>query len=256
MGSFSGKHWIITGGGSGMGLASARLLHSLGATVALWDMNPSVADRAAELEGTSSVVDVTQPDAVASALSATLAAFGKIDGVLHAAGIMKTGLVETLDAASQARMITINLGGSAVVAHAVIPALKPTRGSLVLFGSVAAFYGTPEFAAYAASKAGVLSFAQALRIELEDAGVHVGVFCPHFVKTPMIGGDNKDASFINQKSIFVTQHEPEAMAKAIVHGIAARQFLIVPSWRERLIYAMSRYAEFTGHLLMKQNWKA
>jgi len=256
MGSFSGKHWIITGAGSGMGLASARLLHSLGATVALWDMNPSVNDRAAELDGVGCVVNVTEPESVAAALSATLAAFGKIDGVLHAAGIMKTGLVETLDGASQAQVIAVNLGGSAIVAQALIPHLKATRGSLVLFGSVAAFHGTPEFAAYAASKAGVLSFGQALRIELEDAGVHVGVFCPHFVKTPMIGGENKDASFINQKSIFVTQHEPDAMAKAIVHGIAARRFLIVPSWRERLIYAVSRYAEFTGHRLMKQNWQS
>lgn len=255
MAAFSGKHWVVTGAGSGMGLASARLLQTLGATVALWDMNPTVKDCAAEVCGLGVIADVTCPESVAEAFRETEAAFGSIDGVLHAAGIMKTGLIETIDAASQAKIINVNLGGTAIMAHYAIPYLEQTRGSLVLFGSVAAFYGTPEFAAYAASKAGVLSFAQALRIEVEDAGVHIGVFCPHFVKTPMIGGENKDASFINQKSIFVTTHEPDAMARAIIHGIAARRFLIVPSWRERLIYAMSRYLEFTGHRLMKQNWQ-
>lgn len=255
MGSFSGQHWIVTGAGSGMGLACARLLQQLGATVALWDMSPSVKECAADVCGLGVVVDVTVPDSVAAAAAETLAAFGKVDGVLHAAGIMKTGLIEALDGGAQSRMITVNLGGTAIIAHALIPHLKRTRGSFVMFGSVAAFYGTPEFAAYAASKAGVLSFAQALRIEVEDAGVHVGVFCPHFVKTPMIGGDNKDASFINKKSIFVTQHQPEDMAKAIIHGIASRRFLIVPSWRERLIFALSRYGEFIGHRMMKQNWQ-
>ncbi|MFO0842650.1 MAG: SDR family oxidoreductase [Gemmataceae bacterium] len=256
MSVFAGKHWVVTGGGSGMGLASARLLHGLGAAVALWDLSPAVKERAAEVGGLGVVADVTVPESVEAATRETLSAFGKLDGVLHAAGVMKTGLVEALDGGAQARVIQVNLAGTAVVAHAVVPHLKRTRGSLVLFGSVSAFHGTPEFAAYAASKAGVLSFAQALRVELEGAGVHVGVFCPHFVETPMIAGENRGARFVNRRSVFVTRHEPDAMARAVVRGIEARRFLIVPTWRERLIYAISRYGAFLAHGLMKRSWRA
>ncbi|MBE2268008.1 MAG: SDR family oxidoreductase [Anaerolinea sp.] len=256
MGSFSGKHWIVTGGGSGMGLATATLLTKLGAQVALWDVNDACLGCAEAMGALGVVVDVTQPESVAAALAQTIAAFGKIDGVLNAAGIMRTGLLEAIDPAIQKRIVEINLGGSVIVAHAVIPYLKQTRGSLIFFGSVAAFYGTPEFATYAATKAGVLSLAQALRVELDAAGVHVGIFNPHFVNTPMMTDNhNSEATLARSKSIFVTQHEPDDMAKAIVHGVAARRFMIVPSWRERLIYALSRYAEFGGHMLMKMNWK-
>lgn len=255
MASFTGKDWVITGGGSGMGNATARLLLSLGARVALWDVSQNCPERAAEIGAIGMCVDVTQPDSVAAALDATLQAFGKIDGVLNAAGIMVTGLLDSIDVRQQKKMVEVNLGGSVIVAHAVIPHLRKTRGSLVLFGSVSAFYGTPEFATYAATKAGVLSLGQALRVELEDDGVHVGVFNPHFVQTPMLAGENSEASFVKSRSVFVTTHQPDAMARAIVHGIASRRFMIVPSWRERLIYALSRYAEFTGHRLMKSNWK-
>ena len=256
MSAFAGKNWIITGGASGMGLETARLLKQLGARLAIWDVNETAVNAcAAELDALPLVVDVRQPEAVAGAMAQTIAAFGKLDGVLNSAGIMRTGLLHQLDPNEQKLVIDVNVTGSVLVAHDAIPHLQVTRGSLVFMGSVAAFYGTPEFATYAATKAAILSLGQALRIELEGYGIHVGVVNPHFVSSPMLDEKNRQARFVQSRSIFVTVYKPEQVARTIVNGFAARRFMIVPSWRERLVYALSRYGEFTGHALMKSTWQ-
>jgi NAD(P)-dependent dehydrogenase (short-subunit alcohol dehydrogenase family) len=251
-----GKNFLITGGASGIGLATARLLQQLGAQVVVWDANPSTLEKCAdELDIPTICVDVTEPDLVAEAMQQTVAQLGSLYGVLNSAGIMRTGLLEALDPRQQKLTIDVNVTGSVLTAHAAIPHLKQTRGSLVFMGSVAAFYGTPEFATYAATKAAVLSLAQALRIELQDHGIHVGVVNPHFVNTPMMDEKNRETRFAQSHSIFVTTHTPEGMARTIVQGIAARKFNIVPSWREQLIYWLSRYADFNSHRLMRMTWK-
>ena len=256
MTAFAGQNWIITGGASGMGLETGRLLKHLGARLAIWDVNEAAVNTyAAELDALPLVVDVREPEAVAEAMTRTVDAFGKVDGVLNSAGIMRTGLLHQLDANEQKLVVDVNVSGSVIVAHYAIPHLQTTRGSLVFMGSVAAFYGTPEFATYAATKAAILSLGQALQIELEGYGIHVGVVNPHFVSSPMLDEKNRQTRFVQSRSIFVTVYKPEQVAQTIVKGIAARRFMIMPTWRERLVYALSRYGEFCGHALMKATWQ-
>ncbi len=253
---FTDKRFLITGAASGIGLACARLLKSGGARLMLWDQNAEMlAKAAAELNASSARVDVTSADEVQAALEHTLRQFGQLDGVIHSAGVLRTGAFEAIDPAAHRRIVDINLFGTIHVAHALLPHLRQTRGSLVLLGSTSAFYGTPEFASYAATKAAVLNLAQGLRIELADSGVHVGIVNPLLVNSPMLNAQNRqNARLVHSKSPLVTLREPPEIAAAILRGIQKRQFMIHAGYRERLIYWISRYAAWAGHSIMQRSW--
>jgi 3-dehydrosphinganine reductase len=241
----SDKNFIITGAASGMGLAIARLLRQRGAQVVLWDRDAAALQViATELASSSSVVDVTQVDQITQALQAAVALFGgRLDGVIHAAGILHAGEFEAVALADHQRTIQVNLIGSLNVAYAVLPHLKLSQGSLLLFASVSAFYGAPEYTSYSAAKAAILSLAQALRMEYQEHGVHIGVVCPLFVSTPMLQGYNGATRLIRSQSPFFNTRTAEAVAPVVVAGLQRRQFMIFPGWRTRLLYLMSRYAD-------------
>lgn len=239
---FSDKNFIVTGAASGIGLATARLLHHQGARLALWDQSAEALEQVAtELSACACPVDVSQPASVRAAMEASLAFLGSLDGVIHAAGILRAGEFEQIEVDAQRRIIEVNLFGTINVAFAALPALRQSRGSLIMLASASAFYGSPEYAAYGATKAGVLSFAQSLRVELAGTGVHVGIVCPLFVSSPMLKGYNGDTHMIRSRSPFFEIRPPEAIAPVIMAGIVRRQFMIFPGWRTRLLFMMSRY---------------
>lgn len=241
-------HFLITGGASGIGLATARMLQQHGATLTLWDVNATaVAQVAQELQVTSSVVDITQPPEIKSAL----ASLDKLDGVIHCAGILHSGMFETLDLEKQRRIIEVNFFGTVAVIQAVLPLLKKSRGSLILAGSVAAFGGSPEEATYGASKAAVLSLAQTLRVELDGTGVHIGVFCPHFVDTPMVQ-QNPDVKLYQ---LIGNKHTADDVAQAIVRGIRKRHFMIFPSLEVQGAWWLSRYGHGLVFPIVRRSWQ-
>jgi short-subunit dehydrogenase len=250
------QNFIITGAASGIGLATARLLKQHGAKVILWDRNSSgLAAPALELGAPSIVVDITQPDDVRAAMARSIPPGEMLGGVVHAAGILSTGLFDSLDLEEQRQMVMVNLGGTITIAYMALPYLKQSGGSLVLLASSSAFYGTPEYAAYGAAKAGVLSLAQALRLELSGSGVHIGVVSPLFVATPMLQGYNAHTHMIRSRSPFFDTLPPEAVASAIVGGIMRRQFMIFPGWRPRLLFWVSRYASMAMHMLTHMTYR-
>lgn len=180
-----GLSFIITGAASGIGLATARLLQSRGAKLALWDQHAdALAKVAAELHTCGIPVDVTSIQSVQAAIGQSIEYLGGLSGLIHCAGILDAGLFGEKPIDSHRRVVEVNLFGTLNVAHAALPHLRQTSGSLVMLASASAFYGTPEYAAYSAAKAGVLSFAQSLRVEYPD--VHIGVVCPLFVSSPML----------------------------------------------------------------------
>ncbi|MBZ0289745.1 MAG: SDR family oxidoreductase [Anaerolineae bacterium] len=173
----SGKCFVVTGAASGIGLATARLLRAQGARLALWERSADVLQKvAAELHAYPVIVDVAQPESVETAMGNTMAELGRLDGVIHVAEILNAGLFDQKELDSHRRIVEVNLFGTVNVAYAALPHLKPTRGSLVMLASSSAFYGAPEYAVYGATKAGVLSFAQSLRLEL-DSGHKVSDVC-------------------------------------------------------------------------------
>jgi NAD(P)-dependent dehydrogenase (short-subunit alcohol dehydrogenase family) len=248
---FQERHFLITGGASGIGLTTARLLKAQGARLSLWDVNEAALRQAGETLGAqTAVVDITEPAQVEWALTEALNRHGSLHGVIHAAGIMHTGPFEAIPPAAHRRLIDINLFGTVLVAQTAVAALRATRGSLVLLSSISAFYGPPEFAAYGATKAGVLGFAQAIRLELEQSGIHVGVVCPFFVATPLIEGQQTRLF-----KRFGVAHTPEAVAQSILNGIRRRRFMIWTGAQPAIFHWLSHAGYPLRHLFMRLWWR-
>lgn len=254
---FADKRYIVTGAASGIGLATARLLVQRGARVVLWDRDETGLERAAaDLRSESMCIDITQEDQIRAAMQHTITILGGLDGVVHSAGILHTSLFHKIPVERHRAIVDTNLTGTLLVAHAALPHVRAARGSLVLLASVAAFHGPPEYASYAASKAGILAFAQALRVELSGQGVHIGVVTPNIVDTPLLTSENRrGARMMNSQSPLLIVNQPHEIAAAIVSGIERRRFLIYTGWRSRLVYWLSRYAAWTGHIIMTQTWR-
>ncbi|MBI5666479.1 MAG: SDR family oxidoreductase [Chloroflexi bacterium] len=247
---FANRNFIVTGAASGIGLATARLLKQRGARLALWDRNAEALEQAArELDARAMCADITLADDVQAAIDESTSYLGALNGVVHSAGVLHAATFHDAPLEAHRRTVEVNLIGTINVAYAALPLLKESRGSLVLVASTAAFYGPPEYTSYGASKAGVLNFAQALRVELAGTGVHVGVVCPLFVSSPMLHGYNGNTRLLRSRSPLVDVRPPEAVASAILDGIARRRFMIWPGWKPRLIFWLSRYASALGHPL-------
>jgi NAD(P)-dependent dehydrogenase (short-subunit alcohol dehydrogenase family) len=250
---FRGRGWLVTGAASGIGLATARALGARGARLCLWDMNAGALEKAAAgLQAESAVVDVARPDEVRAAMDGASARLGGLHGVVHSAGILRTGLFEALPAEEHRRSVEVNLVGTMAVAHAALPHLRKARGSLVMLASSSAFYGPPEFASYGAAKAGVLSLAQSLRIETRGSGVHVAAVFPLFVSSPMMTGANAEARLFRRMG---ATHTPEEVAGAILRGVEARKPHIFPSFQPRLLFWLSRHSTVLFPRLMQKTWR-
>jgi len=186
---------IITGGASGIGLATARGFAAEGCRVALWDLVPTVAATAAKLaaefsvQAVGQIVDVTKPETIAAALAATTAQLGPIDHLVHAAamGSGKFGFPFTnLSPADWPRVLEVNIMGMTYVAHAVAPTMvERKRGTFIFIASIAGQIGSPTDPPYSASKAANINFAQCMAKDLAKHDVRVNTICPGMVQTPL-----------------------------------------------------------------------
>lgn len=245
---FNGRTWIVTGAAGGIGGAVADALSVRGARVIGWDFAP--------ITGRSSIAEAAQVDvADAASVDAALAQFaaGDVHGVVHGAGILRTGTFAESDLSEQLRVVDVNLRGTLVVVHRLLAGALADHGSIVLLGSASGYQGPPEFATYAATKAGLTTFAEALRIELEDRGIHVGVCTPLFTDTPMIHGDVADQPVLLRK--FGAVHTAEEVAWSIVRGVDRRRPMILPGMQVRAMSAIDSGAGWLGAPLMRSTWR-
>jgi short-subunit dehydrogenase len=253
---FRGRHYIITGASSGIGLALAKRLAARGTRLTLWDVNvDALAAAAAATQGLPQCVDISDTAQVTETLSAAVEQQGALHGMIHSAALLYTGMFADMPLAEHARLVNVNLAGTVAVVHAALPQLKATRGALVLLSSVSSFLPSPEFCTYAATKAGVLSLAQTLRLELEDDDVYVGVANPLFVSSPMLNERARSTKSFNMKSPLLAVYTPDAVAASIVRGIERRQFMIWTGVRPRLLYWLSRYGAWATTPLTRYTWR-
>jgi 3-oxoacyl-[acyl-carrier protein] reductase len=187
---FSGRTAVVTGGASGLGLASARRIVAEGGRVALWDVNPEALAAARDAVGDAHIValDVSDQAAVEAAAADTFAALGRIDVLIASAGITgATVPVQEYPIDSWRQVIDINLNGIFYCSRAVVPfMLRHAYGRIVNVASVAGKEGNPNASAYSASKAGVIGFTKSLGKELAGSGIIANALTPATFESPIL----------------------------------------------------------------------
>ncbi len=197
-----GSVFIVTGGASGLGAATVRMLTGAGARVVIADVNTAAGEGlAAELAGSARFVrtDVTQEADGLAAVAAARTEFGGLHGLANCAGIAHgekvVGRDGPHDLAAFTRVVTVNLIGTfnmTRLAAAAMAGNAPNaggeRGVVVCTASVAAFDGQIGQAAYAASKAGVAGMTLPLARDLARNGIRVATLAPGLFRTPMMEG--------------------------------------------------------------------
>ncbi|GGL53315.1 SDR family NAD(P)-dependent oxidoreductase [Wenxinia marina] len=192
-----GAHVAVTGGASGLGAATARLLAEEGAKVSILDRNgDAAAEVAAELGGHSAAVDVTD-EAAGAALEAAIDALGPLRGLVNCAGIGTAARIAGRDGpmplADFERVIRVNLIGTFNMMRLAADRMtrnepvEGERGTIVSTASVAAFDGQVGQAAYAAAKGGIVSLALPAARELARFGIRVNTVAPGIFETPLLG---------------------------------------------------------------------
>jgi NAD(P)-dependent dehydrogenase (short-subunit alcohol dehydrogenase family) len=184
---------IVTGGASGIGLASAQAAVAAGAAVMVADRDAAALDHASEALADSGgrietfEVDVTDAASVDALVQSTVATFGRVTGLVTSAGIERPAPALELTEEAFDQVLRVNLTGSFLCAKAVAAAMVAagSGGSIVTVSSALAFSGRINAAQYAASKGGVVSLTKSLAIEWGSHGIRVNSVAPGFVDTPI-----------------------------------------------------------------------
>ncbi|MBI3715942.1 MAG: SDR family NAD(P)-dependent oxidoreductase [Betaproteobacteria bacterium] len=198
--------FLISGGGSGLGAATARLLVANGANVVLADVNVEAGEKTAAEFGTKAKfakTDVTDEASVQAAVDLCKSAFGAIHGAVNCAGVAPgervVGKNGPHSLANFSRTVSINLIGTfnviRLAAHAMsaqAPAANGERGVIINTSSVASFEGQIGQAGYAASKAGVNGMTLPIARELAKFGIRVMTIAPGIFDTPMLQGMSEE----------------------------------------------------------------
>ena len=188
---FNSKVVLITGGTSGIGLATARIFLAAGAKLAIAGRSPERGKRAVqELSGGSAAeyfsMDVAEAGACESLISQTIARFGRLDVLVNSAGIYLEKTIGDTSEEEFDRIMAVNMKGTYFASRAALPELRRNRGSIVNVSSDAGISGNVLCSAYCASKGAVTLFTKALALELAPYGVRVNCVCPGDVETPLL----------------------------------------------------------------------
>lgn len=228
------KTIAITGGGRGIGRATARILAARGHRIAVADVDLPEAEAVAEEIGCEAFrVDVSDRSSVRSFLRQVDEDMGGLDVVINNAGIASAASRATeQDPALLERTIDVNLKGVMYGTVEGIEILEPKRsGQIVNIASLAGLIGVPGLAAYAAAKHGVVGFTESVRIEYEGSGIDFTCVMPGPVATGMMDGTSS--------SPLVKLLEPEEMALAIADAVeSGKERVSLP----RASWFLSRYS--------------
>lgn len=228
-GRLAGRNIIITGGGAGIGLSTARALAREGAAVALLDLDGAVAKASADQmtgEGAKAsgfACDVTDADSVARAVDGARAKLGSIDGLYNNAGIAGFGSVHDSTPEAWAKIWAVNVTGTFLASRAVLPEMMAAKhGSIVNVGSVAGMVGIPTMAAYCAAKGAIVNLTRQMAADYAKYGIRVNCICPGTVaETAMgrslLGSDTSEAAMNKRLAKYPIGRfgRPDEMAEAV-----------------------------------------
>jgi NAD(P)-dependent dehydrogenase (short-subunit alcohol dehydrogenase family) len=234
---FTGKVALITGGGGGIGRATALGFALRGAKVMVVDADAdsghASVDIVAQRGGAAAFVqaDVTKSSSVKDYVEKTLAAYGRIDAFFNNAGI-EGKVIPTQDYDEEIfdQVIAVNLKGVFLGLRHVLPVmLKQGSGAIVNTASVAGLFGSPGMPAYVASKHGVLGLTKVASTDVAALGVRVNAVCPGPVETRMM------RSLESQRNL----NDPEAIHAAIAAGIPTGRYALPEEIAGAVLYLCS-----------------
>lgn len=204
--SIEGKVVVVTGGGSGIGAATATELRERGAIVCVFDVAPADGDNEAV------AVDVSDAAAIEAAVAGLLDTHGSIDALVHCAGVADQSTIPGGSPTAWKRVLDVNALGPMLMARAVLPGmLDRDRGDIVIVASASGrvtYIGEP---AYVASKHAAVAFAECLRKETAQSGVRISIIEPGLVDTPM----SRSHPFIDTVLQSVTPLQPRDLGNVV-----------------------------------------
>lgn len=240
---FQGKHTVITGGSSGIGLSFAKLVAGYGGKATL------VARRKSVLEDARASILAAQPRAEVGILELDVAnandvaermdrllAEGPIEHLVNNAGIVMPGRFLELPLEQFRKMMDVNFFGTVQMCKAVLPSMvKSRRGHVLNVSSLAGVIGIYGYTPYAASKFALRGFSEALRAEMWPSGVRVSLCLPPDTDTPQLAFENEHKP-AETKAIAGTVKtlSPEAVAHSMAEGMARGSFEIYPDVTSRV----------------------
>ncbi|KAA0234285.1 MAG: Fatty acyl-CoA reductase [Acidimicrobiales bacterium] len=238
MTAVAGSHVVVTGGSSGIGLATALECARRGARVSLIARDRDRLDEAASgMRPWASVrtasADVSDTASLSSAIASLTDAHGPGDVLVTSAGASRPGRFWELEDRDFLRLMTVNYFGTLNAVREVLPSMmQRRRGSIVGVSSAAALVGVYGYSAYGASKFAVRGLLESLRGEVKPYGIHVGCAVPPDVDTPMLWAED-EVKPVETAAISggIRALEPQKVAVSIVDGIERERFWIVPDWR-------------------------
>lgn len=241
MGELDSKVALVTGGASGIGLATARLLVERGAWVAVVDSNAPAADEiASELEGLAVAADVSRPEVWPGVVEAVVERFGGID-LAHLNAGVTTGEADLTRIGDDTyrRAMGVNVDGVFFGARAVVPSMAGRGGgAIVATASLAGLIGFSPDPVYCMTKHAVVGLVRSLGPQLAAHGITMNAVCPGLVDTPLIA----DARSVLEQSGFPLI-DAAAVAAAVVDrmtGDASGECMVVQAGREPVAFRFPR----------------
>lgn len=248
---FDGKRVYITGGSSGIGLATALLLASSGAHVAIFARNLEKLEAAlARIEAARvsrgqgfhcQSMDVSDHADVSAKIERAAAEFGIPDILIHCAGIADAGYFEDTSYEAFDNVIRTNLYGTRNVAASLLPYMKEKGGHIVIVSALAGLVSVFGWGSYSASKFAQVGFSECLRPDLRRYNIAVSVFCPGEVQTPLsdhlLGISPPETTALAETSSkFLKAISPEKAAEELLKGVEKKKFLILAGNMSRIFY--------------------
>ena len=226
--NIQGKRVLITGGSSGIGLALAHALLAKDARVVITGRRANTLAAAVQaLQATGSPIysvtaDVATSEGRATTLKQALNQLGGLDILVNNAGGVRAGRLESTPEAELQAMIDVDLVAPIFLTRAALPALRASGEAMIVnVASGIALVGAPFYAAYAATKAGLARFGEALRRELKGEGIHVLTAYPAGTDTPMMKSNRAGPE------LGFSREPASAVAAAILDGIEANAFEVI-----------------------------
>ncbi len=246
---FKNRHVLITGGSSGIGLATARLLAERGAHLWLVARNPARLEEAreqvkarcagAEQHVEAIAADVADPTEATRVLAHVSRHAGTPDILINSAGVAHPGYFQELDLAVFREAMEINYFGTLHMIKAAVPGMIARRsGYIVNICSLAGILGVFGYSAYGPSKYAVRGLSDVLRAELRPHGIHVSIVYPPDTDTPQLSYENQFKPPETRALSGGIVLSPEVVARSILDGIARRRYAITPGLEASLLYRL------------------